>query len=112
MLFSYLALPLVAKMIRLELTDQDLTDVAEALDDPATTDKNKTKLLVIRMPHEGAKHGFIAKVLNLHANTITNYGPPSGWLDGFAYFWRVTGASRQLQARKKAALRFHYRISF
>ncbi|MFT5192779.1 MAG: hypothetical protein ACI957_005839, partial [Verrucomicrobiales bacterium] len=26
MLFSYLALPLVAKMIRLELTDQDLTD--------------------------------------------------------------------------------------
>ncbi|MFT5192496.1 MAG: hypothetical protein ACI957_005552, partial [Verrucomicrobiales bacterium] len=32
------ALPLVAKMIRLELTDQDLTDVAEALDDPATTD--------------------------------------------------------------------------
>ncbi|MFT4641313.1 MAG: hypothetical protein ACI8T1_004650, partial [Verrucomicrobiales bacterium] len=28
MLFSYLALPLVAKMIRLELTDQDLTDVA------------------------------------------------------------------------------------
>jgi hypothetical protein len=38
-------------------------------------------------------------------------GPPSGWLDGFAYFWRVTGASRQLQARKKAALRFHYRIS-
>ena len=73
MLFSYLALPLVAKMIRLELTDQDLTDVAEALDDPATTDKNKTKLLVIRMHHEGAKHGFIAKVLNLHANTITNY---------------------------------------
>ena len=60
-------------MIRLELTDQDLTDVAEALDDPATTDKNKTKLLVIRMHHEGARYGFIAKVLNLHANTITNH---------------------------------------
>jgi len=60
-------------MIRLELTDLDLTDIAEALDDPTTPEKNKTKLLVLRMHHEGAKHGFIAKVLNLHANTITNH---------------------------------------
>lgn len=60
-------------MIRLELTDQDLTDVVEALEDPATNEKNKTKLLVIRMHHEGAKHGFIAKVLSLHANTVTNH---------------------------------------
>jgi transposase len=60
-------------MIRLELTDQDLNDIAEALDDPSTPEANKTKLLVIRMHHEGAKHGFIAKVLNLHANTITNH---------------------------------------
>ena len=60
-------------MIRLELTDQDLTDAAEALDDPATTERNKIKLLVIRMHHEGAKHNFIAKVLDLHANTITNH---------------------------------------
>ena len=60
-------------MIRLELTDQDFADIAEALDDPATLEQNKTKLLVIRMHHEGAKHGFIAKVLNLHANTITNH---------------------------------------
>ena len=60
-------------MIRLELTDQDFTDLAEALDDPSTPEKNKIKLLVIRMHHEGAKSGFIAKVLNLHANTITNH---------------------------------------
>ena len=60
-------------MIRLELTDADLSDIAEALDDPANSEKNKTKLLVIRMHHEGAKHGFIAKVLNLHSNTVTNY---------------------------------------
>ncbi len=60
-------------MISLKLTDQDSIDIAEALDDPATNEKNKTKLLVIRMHHEGAKHGFIAKVFNLHANTITNY---------------------------------------
>ncbi len=60
-------------MIHLELTDQDAIDIAEALDDPSISDKNKTKLLVIRMHDEGAKHGFIAKVLNLHANTITNH---------------------------------------
>ena len=60
-------------MIRLELTDQELTDVVEALEDPATSEKNKTKLLVIRMHHEGARNGFIAKVLNLHANTVTNH---------------------------------------
>lgn len=60
-------------MIRLELTDQELTDIAEALDDPNIGEKYKTKLLVIRMHHERAKHGFIAKVLNLHTNTITNY---------------------------------------
>ncbi len=60
-------------MIRLELTDRQLTDIGEALDDPATSEKNKTKLLVLRMHHGGAKSGFIAKVLNLHANTITNH---------------------------------------
>ena len=60
-------------MIRLELTDQDISDIAEALDDPAISEKNKTKLLVIRMHHERAKHGFITKVLNLHSNTVTNH---------------------------------------
>ena len=70
---SHFVLLLSAEMIRLELTDQDLTDIAEALDDPATHEKNKTKLLVIRMHHEGAEHRFIAKVLNLHVNTITNH---------------------------------------
>ena len=60
-------------MIQLKLTDQEAIDIAEALDDPSISDKNKTKLLVIRMHSEGAKHGFIAKVLNLHANTITNH---------------------------------------
>ena len=60
-------------MIRLELTDQEFDDIAEALDDPAIADKNKTKLLVLRMHSEGAKHLFISKVLNLHPNTVTNY---------------------------------------
>jgi|GEM_PF-2446196 transposase len=60
-------------MIQIELTDKEALDIAEALDDPAISDKNKVKLLVVRMHAEGARHGFIAKVLNLHANTITNH---------------------------------------
>jgi len=60
-------------MIHLELTNEAMIDIAEALDDPLISEQNKTKLLVIRMHSEGAKHGFIAKVLNLHANTITNH---------------------------------------
>lgn len=60
-------------MIQLELSDLELQDLAEALDDPATTEKQKTKLLVIRMHAAGGKSGFIAKCLNLHGNTVTNY---------------------------------------
>ena len=60
-------------MIHLELTNEAIGDIAEALDDPSISEQNKIKLLVIRMHCEGAKHGFIAKVLNLHANTITNH---------------------------------------
>jgi len=60
-------------MIHLELTSKAIEDIAEALDNPSISEQNKIKLLVIRMHCEGAKHGFIAKVLNLHANTITNH---------------------------------------
>jgi transposase len=60
-------------MIHLELTNEAMVDIAEALDDPSISEQNKIKLLVIRMHCEGAKHHFIAKVLNLHANTITNH---------------------------------------
>jgi len=34
-------------MIRLKLTDQDSTDIAEALDDPATTEKSKYSYWII-----------------------------------------------------------------
>ena len=50
------------------------------MDDPSLSDKHRTKLLVIRMHSEGAKHGFIAKCLKLHANTITNN--LKEWLEG------------------------------
>ncbi len=60
-------------MTRIELTQADIKDIEEAMDDPSLSDKHRTKLLVIRMHSEGGKHGFIAKCLKLHANTITNY---------------------------------------
>jgi len=60
-------------MIEIHLTDQESEDLNEALDDPSHSEKAKSKLLVIRMRHEGAKTGFISKCLNLHPNTVTNY---------------------------------------
>jgi transposase len=60
-------------MIEIHLTDQEIQDLNEAIDDPSHSEKTKIKLLVIRMRHEGAKTGFIAKCLNLHGNTVTNY---------------------------------------
>jgi len=60
-------------MIRIELTPAQSDDLNEAMDDPSLSDKHRTKLLVIRMHAEGGKHGFIAKCLKLHQNTITNY---------------------------------------
>jgi transposase len=60
-------------MIEIQLTDQEIQDLNEAIDDPSHSEKTKIKLLVIRMRHEGAKTGFISKCLNLHGNTVTNY---------------------------------------
>lgn len=60
-------------MIEIHLTDQEIKDLNEAIDDPSHSEKTKIKLLVIRMRHEGAKTGFISKCLNLHSNTVTNY---------------------------------------
>jgi transposase len=60
-------------MIEIQLTDQEIQDLNEAIDDPSHSEKTKIKLLVIRMRHEGAKTGFISKCLNLHSNTVTNY---------------------------------------
>jgi transposase len=60
-------------MITLRLTGIELDDLAEALDDPELPERTKLKLLVIRMHHEGAGNGFIAKVLRLSLNTPVSY---------------------------------------
>mgnify|MGYP000414371386 CR=1 FL=1 len=67
-------------MTRIELSQDDIKDNEEAMEDPSLSDKHRTKLLVIRMHSEAAKHGFIAKCLKLHANTITNY--LKDWIEG------------------------------
>jgi transposase len=67
-------------MTRIELSLADIRDIEDAMDDPSLSEKLRHKLLVIRMHSEGAKHGFIAKCLKLHANTITNY--IKEWLSG------------------------------
>ena len=67
-------------MTRIELSQADIRDIEDAMDDPSLSDKHRIKLLVIRMHSEEAKHGFIAKCLKLHANTITNH--LKEWLAG------------------------------
>ena len=60
-------------MIRRQLTDQDLDDVAEALDSPEMGERAKKKLLVITMPVEGAQHGCIESCLRISAPTLASY---------------------------------------
>jgi transposase len=60
-------------MISLELCDQDVLDIEEALDSPESGDRSKRKLLAITMHHEGAPHGFIARCLRISAGTLTSY---------------------------------------
>jgi transposase len=67
-------------MTRITLSQADIRDIEDAMDDPLLSDKLRKKLLVIRMHSEGAKHGFIAKCLKLHNNTVTNY--LKEWLEG------------------------------
>ena len=67
-------------MTRIELSKADIRDIEDAMDDPSLSYKHRTKLLVIRMHREGAKHGFMSKCLKLHANTITNH--LKDWLEG------------------------------
>lgn len=60
-------------MISLDLTPQQIEDLAEALEDPGIEHRYKQKLLVIRMHHEKASHGFIGRCLNLSQPTLRTY---------------------------------------
>jgi transposase len=67
-------------MTCIELSQADIRDIEDAMDDPSLSDTHRTKLLVSRMHSEGVKPGFIAKCFKLHANTITNH--LKEWLEG------------------------------
>lgn len=60
-------------MLKLNLTEIQAEEIAEALDDPNTTDRAKTKLLAIRMHSLGMPHGKIAAALNISDDTVTSY---------------------------------------
>lgn len=60
-------------MISLHLSEEEITDLEEALDSPEVCERAKKKLLVITMQHEGATHGFIARCLLISAGTLTSY---------------------------------------
>ena len=60
-------------MIRLQFTDRELDDVAEALDNPDIGERAKKKLLVITMHAEGAQHGFIESCLRISSPALASY---------------------------------------
>jgi len=60
-------------MTELHLSGQQIADICEALDDPGVLEWHKQKLLVLRMHHEWAAHGFSIKCLRLSPTTLVAY---------------------------------------
>lgn len=60
-------------MIILQLTEQDLENIAEAQDDSAVSIKVRKKLLAVSMHHEGVQHQIICGVLRICSATLANY---------------------------------------
>ena len=63
----------IHSVITLHLTEAEIENIAEVLDDPGIDDRIKTKLLVIRMHHEGATNRFIGNVPGPGINTPVAY---------------------------------------
>ena len=59
-------------MIRLELSEVELGNIAEVLDDPEIESRLKNKLLVVTMHHEQVQHGVIARCLKVSADQVTH----------------------------------------
>lgn len=62
-----------AIMIKLDLSEKQHAEIAEALDDPSTSERAKIKLLAIRLHSLAMPHGHIATALNISDDTVTNY---------------------------------------
>ena len=59
-------------MIRLGLSEVELDNIAEVLDDPEIEPRLKNKLLVVTMHHEQVQHGVIARCLKVSPDKVTN----------------------------------------
>lgn len=60
-------------MIILRLSEEELTDIAEARDSDDIDERARRKLLVVTMHHEGASIGFITRCLGISEGTHTAY---------------------------------------
>ena len=59
-------------MIRLELSEVELDNIAEVLDDPEIEPRLKNKLLVVTVHHEQVQHEVTARCLKVSADKVTN----------------------------------------
>ena len=60
-------------MTYLHLTAQQPDDIIEALEDSSLEPHSRSKLLALRIHHEGASHGFVGHVLNISQPTLRAY---------------------------------------
>ena len=60
-------------MIKLSLTETDLENIAEALDDPEIKERYGRRLMAVTMHAHGVPNSKIASVLRISNDTVTNY---------------------------------------
>ena len=60
-------------MIKLVLTDDELVDIAEAMDSPEVSEHGNKKSLAITMHQQGAQHSFIGNMLRISPSTLISY---------------------------------------
>ena len=63
-------------MIRLKIESLDREAIEEALDDPSMDQRDKRKLMALRMHDLNVPHSAIAAILNISDDTVTNYTAP------------------------------------
>lgn len=78
-------------MIKIKFSEQELSDIAEAIDNPQIHDKFKKKLLSLRMHNLQVNNQVIASTLCISADSVTHYikeyrdGGLAGVLEDKAY---------------------------
>jgi transposase len=60
-------------MIKLSLTESELSEIAEALDDPDLNERFGRRLMAVRMHGLGVPNSKIAGILRISDDTVTNY---------------------------------------